>query len=49
MASPRTTCHWFVSVVRDPTRPNDMPRVVVSIKGSRSLVASVKALFVVLL
>ena len=44
MASPRTACHWFVSVVRDPAGQHNLPRVIVSIEGSRSSVASVEAL-----
>ena len=43
MASLRTTCHWFVSVVRDPAGQHNLPRVIVSMIGSRSSVAGVEA------
>ena len=46
MASPRSACHWYVTVIRDTAGQRNLPRVVVSDKVSRSSVASVEAFVV---
>ena len=46
MASPRSSCHWYVSVIRNTAGQRNLTRVVVSGKVFCSSVASVEAFVV---